>query len=99
MTGCVQVVGNESMAGEEMLDDPETEEALAEFDFLVTESGKAAPFPFLSPLNPAFPTCSGAGRAKLCFVGVINPAAHLSSCLLAYSSDGLLWVGVIFHGA
>ena len=25
---------------DELLDDPETEEALAEFDFLVTESGK-----------------------------------------------------------
>ncbi|XP_070179388.1 striatin-3-like isoform X2 [Littorina saxatilis] len=35
----IKVVGNESMAGEELLDDPETEEALAEFDFLVTESG------------------------------------------------------------
>lgn len=38
----MQVVGNESMAGEELLDDPETEEALAEFDFLVTESGEGA---------------------------------------------------------
>ena len=36
----VQVVGNESMAGEELLDDQETEEALAEFDFLVNESGE-----------------------------------------------------------
>ncbi|KAK7104752.1 striatin-3-like isoform X1 [Littorina saxatilis] len=36
----IKVVGNESMAGEELLDDPETEEALAEFDFLVTESEK-----------------------------------------------------------
>ena len=38
----LQVVGNESMAGEELMDDPETEEALAEFDFLVTESGEGA---------------------------------------------------------
>ena len=37
-----QVVGNESMAGEELMEDPETEEALAEFDFLVTESGEGA---------------------------------------------------------
>ncbi|KAL8610961.1 hypothetical protein ACOMHN_042577 [Nucella lapillus] len=36
----LKVVGNESMAGEELMDDPETEEALAEFDFLVTESGE-----------------------------------------------------------
>ncbi|XP_025103844.1 striatin-3-like isoform X9 [Pomacea canaliculata] len=35
----IKVVGNESMAGEDLLDDPETEEALAEFDFLVSESG------------------------------------------------------------
>ncbi|XP_076464658.1 striatin-3-like isoform X10 [Babylonia areolata] len=35
----LKVVGNESMAGEDLMDDPETEEALAEFDFLVTESG------------------------------------------------------------
>ena len=33
--------GNESMAGmEDVLVDPETEEALAEFDFLVSESGE-----------------------------------------------------------
>ncbi|XP_076464656.1 striatin-3-like isoform X8 [Babylonia areolata] len=36
----LKVVGNESMAGEDLMDDPETEEALAEFDFLVTESEK-----------------------------------------------------------
>ncbi|XP_025103841.1 striatin-3-like isoform X6 [Pomacea canaliculata] len=36
----IKVVGNESMAGEDLLDDPETEEALAEFDFLVSESEK-----------------------------------------------------------
>ncbi|XP_025103837.1 striatin-3-like isoform X2 [Pomacea canaliculata] len=38
----IKVVGNESMAGEDLLDDPETEEALAEFDFLVSESGEGA---------------------------------------------------------
>lgn len=37
------MIGNESMAGmEEALADPETEEALAEFDFLVSESGEGA---------------------------------------------------------
>lgn len=35
-------VGNESMAGEDLMEDPETEEALAEFDFLVSESGEGA---------------------------------------------------------
>ncbi|XP_041355161.1 striatin-3-like isoform X3 [Gigantopelta aegis] len=39
----VKVVGNESMAGiEDVMGDPETEEALAEFDFLVSESGEGA---------------------------------------------------------
>ena len=37
------MVGNESMAGiEDVMGDPETEEALAEFDFLVSESGEGA---------------------------------------------------------
>ncbi|XP_046359156.1 striatin-3-like isoform X5 [Haliotis cracherodii] len=37
------MVGNESMAGiEDVMADPETEEALAEFDFLVSESGEGA---------------------------------------------------------
>ena len=37
------MIGNESMAGiEDVLADPETEEALAEFDFLVSESGEGA---------------------------------------------------------
>ncbi|XP_029650819.1 striatin isoform X6 [Octopus sinensis] len=36
-------IGNESMAGmEDVLANPETEEALAEFDFLVSESGEGA---------------------------------------------------------
>lgn len=41
---CVlQSIGNESMAGmEDVLANPETEEALAEFDFLVSESGEGA---------------------------------------------------------
>lgn len=38
-----QTIGNESMAGmEDVLADPETEEVLAEFDFLVSESGEGA---------------------------------------------------------
>ena len=38
-----QIIVNESMAGmEEALADPETEDALAEFDFLVSESGEGA---------------------------------------------------------
>ncbi|XP_067682537.1 striatin-3-like isoform X4 [Haliotis asinina] len=39
----IKMVGNESMAGiEDVMADPETEEALAEFDFLVSESGEGA---------------------------------------------------------
>ena len=38
-----QVIGNESMAGmEDVLADPETEKAIAEFDFLVSETGEGA---------------------------------------------------------
>ncbi|XP_013409886.1 striatin-3 isoform X2 [Lingula anatina] len=38
-----KALGNESMAGmEDVLSDPDTEEALAEFDFLVSESGEGA---------------------------------------------------------
>ncbi|XP_055957494.1 striatin-3 isoform X8 [Patella vulgata] len=37
----IKIIGNESMAGMDDVD-PETEEALAEFDFLVSESGEGA---------------------------------------------------------
>ncbi|XP_076442407.1 striatin-3-like isoform X2 [Babylonia areolata] len=35
----IKVVGNERVGGDDLMEDPETEEVMAEFDFLVTESG------------------------------------------------------------
>ncbi|XP_076442406.1 striatin-3-like isoform X1 [Babylonia areolata] len=34
----IKVVGNERVGGDDLMEDPETEEVMAEFDFLVTES-------------------------------------------------------------
>ncbi|KAL8590062.1 hypothetical protein ACOMHN_034293 [Nucella lapillus] len=36
----IKVVGNDRMGADDLMEDPETEEAMAEFDFLVTESDK-----------------------------------------------------------
>ena len=42
-SGFTLQLGNESLAGmEDAMADPETEEALAEFDFMVQESGEGA---------------------------------------------------------